>query len=350
MKLLIITSKSKLIHLKEFGERLKEFDIEYKLIEDLKYLKKFSILRKKAKNDFENLLNEYKPNFILLDRHSELGIKIIEKKIPLLVTVRGDIWKELKIAKEKNNSLRYRLALKRKEKIIDQCLKKATIILPLSNYLSSIVKEHFPKNKILTFPISSRNSEYWKREEVEKLRHPCVGLVQGAAIWGKTKEMLILPKILQAYPEITFYWAGDGEYKKQILSKLEQFKNFIPLGNISYPDEVKKYVSDIDIFALISGMDSFGQAILEGSLLKKPVLATNVGGIPEIVIHGKTGFLINEGDYEDWIDKIGLLINDQEKCKEMGEHGRKFVEDNFSWNKTAEKFVNILKEAGFNWN
>ena len=161
---------------------------------------------------------------------------------------------------------------------------------------------------------------------------------------GENKRNAYFAKILQAYPEITFYWAGDGEYKKQILSKLEQFKNFIPLGNISYPDEVKKYVSDIDIFALISGMDSFGQAILEGSLLKKPVLATNVGGIPEIVIHGKTGFLINEGDYEDWIDKIGLLINDQEKCKEMGEHGRKFVEDNFSWKVIVKKFLGDLKK------
>lgn len=347
MKLLLITSKSKFIHLKEFGESLKEFNIEYELIEDLKYLEKFSILRKKTNNDFEKLLDEFKPDYVLLDRLSELGIIIIKRKIPLLVTIRGDLWEEEKLAKERNNSIRFRLALKRKKYIINQCLDNAEIILPLSNYLTKILNEYYPKKKILTFPISSRNPKYWKKERVKKLKHPCVGLVQGAAIWGKTKEMLILPKVLEAHPEVTFYWAGDGEYQKEILSELKQFENFIPLGNISYPDEVKKYVSDIDIFALISGMDSFGQAILEASLLEKPVLATNVGGIPEIIIHGKTGFLIEKGDYKDWIEKIRILINDEKKCKEMGEHGRKFVEENFNWNKTAEKFMYILKEAGF---
>ena len=346
MKLLIITSKPKLSHLEEFGKSLKKFNVEYKLIEDLQYIDKFSILTKHEKmKKFEKLIGEFVPDWVLLDRISELGLKIIEKNIPLLVTIRGDIWEEEKIAKE-GNSLRFRLALIRKRRIIKKCISKAEVILPISDYLSGIVKKQFPKNRIIVFPISSREPNYWKNENGKKLKHPCVGIVQGTAIWGKTKEMLILPKIIEAHTSVNFYWAGDGEFTKLITSKLERYDNFTWLGRLSYPDEVKKFVSEIDVFALVSGMDSFGQVILEASLLKKPVLASNVGGISDIVKHGKTGFLIEKGDVNGWIDKISLLINDQKRCKEMGEQGREFIKNNFSWEKTAEKFINILKEVG----
>ena len=347
MKLLIITSKSKLIHLEELGKNLIKFNVEYKLIEDLDYIDEFSILAKHTKmKKFDRLIDEFVPDCVLLDRISVLGLKIIKKNIPLMVTIRGDIWEEEKIARKRNNSLRFRLALMRKRRLIKECISRAEVILPISNYLSDIIKIQFPNNKIIVFPISSRDPNYWKKEKIENLKHPCVGILQGAAIWGKTKELLILPKILESYPSVNFYWAGDGEFRNKITSKLDKFDNFVWLGELSYPHEVKKFVSEIDIFLLLSGMDSFGQVILESSLLEKPILASNVGGIKEIVKHGQTGFLIEEGDVNDWINKISLLLNDEKKCRELGEKGRDLIENNFSWEKTAEKFMNIIKHQG----
>ena len=82
----------------------------------------------------------------------------------------------------------------------------------------------------------------------------------------------------------------------------------------------------------------------EAQLMKKPVVATNVGGIPEIMKDKVTGFLVEKGDADDWIKKLSLLINDDQKRKTMGEAGRIFVEDNFSWNTIAKKFVEILEK------
>jgi len=84
----------------------------------------------------------------------------------------------------------------------------------------------------------------------------------------------------------------------------------------------------------------------EAQLMKKPVVATNVGGIPEIMKDNETGFLVKKGNSEELIEKLSLLINDKEKRKIMGENGRKFIEENFSWNIIAKEFLKILEENG----
>jgi len=84
----------------------------------------------------------------------------------------------------------------------------------------------------------------------------------------------------------------------------------------------------------------------EAQLMKKPVVATNVGGIPEIMKDNETGFLVKKGNSEELIEKLSLLINDKEKRKIMGENGRKFIEENFSWNTIAKEFLKILEKNG----
>ena len=177
-----------------------------------------------------------------------------------------------------------------------------------------------------------------------KLEHPCVGLLQGAVIWDKAKELLILENVLEKLPNVKFYWVGDGPFRKEIMIKLKKHKNFEWLGPLEYPNKVREYLSEIDIYALISGLDMSPLTLLEAQLMKKPVIATNVGGIPELMLDGKTGFLIEKGDSEELIKKIEEFLNNPEKIEEMGIQGRRFVEDNFSWKVITQKFVNNLEK------
>jgi len=127
--------------------------------------------------------------------------------------------------------------------------------------------------------------------------------------------------------------------------KLKKYKNFEWLGALEYPNKVREYLSEIDIYALISGLDMSPLTLLEAQLMKKPVIATNVGGIPELMIDEKTGFLIEKGNSEELSKKIEYLLNDPKKIEEMGIHGRKFVEDNFSWKIITQKFIDNLKKT-----
>ena len=185
----------------------------------------------------------------------------------------------------------------------------------------------------------------WYPVEGMKLEQPCVGLLQGAWIWGKTQEILTMKNVIESLPEVTFYWAGDGPYRQKITDVLDKYKNFKWLGPLSYPDQVRQYLASLDVYALPSGIDMSPLTLQEAQLMKKPVIATNAGGIPELMKDGETGFLVEKGDHKTWIEKITLLLNDKEISQKFGESGRRFVEEEFTWEKMAENFVEIMKKC-----
>ena len=77
--------------------------------------------------------------------------------------------------------------------------------------------------------------------------------------------------------------------------------------------------------------------------MEKPVIATNVGGINELMENGKTGFLIEKNNSKDLEEKI-LLILKEITSQKMGSEGKKFVIKNFDWEIVAKKFKNILEQ------
>lgn len=176
-----------------------------------------------------------------------------------------------------------------------------------------------------------------------KLDHPCVGLLQGAWIWGKTQEILTLKDTIEAMPNVTFCWGGDGPYRRKITDVLGKYKNFKWLGSLEYPDQVRQYLAALDVYALPSGIDMSPLTLQEAQLMKKPVIATNSGGIPELMRNNETGFLVEKGDHQAWKDKITTLIEDKKLAERFGNNGRKFIEENFSWDTMAKNFVDILE-------
>ena len=91
-------------------------------------------------------------------------------------------------------------------------------------------------------------------------------------------------------------------------------------------------------------MESLPTIIKEAFLLKVPVVATNVGGIPELMKNNETGFLIEKSDHQTLIEKLELILNDSQKANSLGKAGRKFVSSNFDWKIIAKNFVSIANE------
>ena len=352
MKILIGGASSKFFHLKEFADALTKFDVEYKLVNDTEISDGYPS-RKISKwfnnsNKFKKLINNFKPDIIFIDRQRHFGLDAIESNIPVLMHLRGDFWKEIQWAKETQyKSFPKSFAIKKWEQIGEKSFEGSNIILPICKYLEKITKKKFPGKPTYVLQ-SGIDSSRWYHEKGLQLKHPCVGLLQGSVIWGKAQEMLTLEKVLKKFPNITFYWAGDGPYAKKILSVLEKYPNFKWLGNLDYPDKVRQFLTEIDIYALISGMDMSPLTLQEAQLMKKPIIATNVGGIPELIKEGETGFLVEKGSHKQIIEKISFLLENPEIAGKMGIAGKKFIEENFSWEKIAEEFKNIVDELELN--
>ncbi|MBS1653011.1 MAG: N-acetyl-alpha-D-glucosaminyl L-malate synthase BshA [Bacteroidetes bacterium] len=125
---------------------------------------------------------------------------------------------------------------------------------------------------------------------------------------------------------------GDGPERAAIdllCRKLQTCSDIINLGKINDPKEV---LSIADLFVLPSETESFGLSALEAMAMKVPVISTDTGGLPEVNIHGKTGFLSKVGDINDMaVNALKLLKNNKllNSFKENAfEHAKKFDIDN----------------------
>lgn len=345
LRLLIGGSSSKFFHLKEFGDALTKFGVEYKLVHDVEIYDGFPSRKIRNwipnKSRFNKLISEFKPDVIFIDRHAHFGVAALKTKIPLLVHLRGDYWSEIKWAKETlYKSPLKQIVISLKDKLAQKCFDGSAAILPICDYLKKIVKMRYPQKPVEVL-YQGINESHWYHTDNLKLKHPCVGLLQGSVIWGKTKEMLTLAEVIKDMPDVNFYWVGDGPYRGEVLPALTKYENFKWLGSFQYPDKVRDFLSEIDVYALATGIDMSPLTLLEAQLMRKPVLATNVGGVPELMRNEETGFLIDKGDSRGWKEKIEFLLNNEQQSRQFGDNGRKFVEGNFSWQKIAKDFLNI---------
>ena len=314
MRLLIGGSSSKFFHLKDFADELENIGIECKLVHD---------------TDFA-------------DRH--FGLEALNSEIPLFVHLRGNYWEEMKMARKTlYSSPPKKLAINKWDDIASQVFQGSKIILPICKHLENVVKNHYPE-KPTSVLYQGITPENWFQTDGMKLKHPCVGLLQGAVIFEKTKELLTLTKVLEKMPDVTFYWVGDGPYRYDVLPILEKFDNFKWLGALEYPDKVRDFLAEIDVYALLSGIDMSPLTLLEAQLMEKPVIATNVGGIPELMKNNETGFLIEKSDHQTLIEKLELILNDFPKANSLGKAGKEFVSSNFDWKIIAKNFVSIANE------
>ncbi len=110
---------------------------------------------------------------------------------------------------------------------------------------------------------------------------------------------------------------GDGPERPQIdklCRELDTCNDIISVGKIANPKEI---LAVADVFILPSETESFGLSALEAMAMKIPVISTNTGGIPELNIHGKTGYMSKVGDYEDMAKNTIHLLSNEETYKKF---------------------------------
>lgn len=136
---------------------------------------------------------------------------------------------------------------------------------------------------------------------------------------------------------------GDGELAEWLLSEIDNRKlgskvEFI--GAVSR-DKIVDYFHKAKALVLPSRADAMPLVVLESLSCSVPVIATNVGGIPELVKHRYTGFIYEVDDLIGFENAIRIIENDTKFALELGANGRKFVENTFSWEVISTLFENI---------
>jgi glycosyltransferase involved in cell wall biosynthesis len=109
-------------------------------------------------------------------------------------------------------------------------------------------------------------------------------------------------------------------------------------------EDVGSVLSISDVCVLSSSSEGFSNAILEYMAAGKPVVATDVGGAREAIVHGETGYLVPRGDHDRMAEHIISLLLDQENARSMGESGRRRVSEKFSTVKQLQNVEGLYTE------
>ncbi len=133
--------------------------------------------------------------------------------------------------------------------------------------------------------------------------------------------------------------AGDGMLKKQLAEKIQMLNSNIEL--LGFVQDVNTLLRDSDLFILPSSFESFPLSILEAMGHSLPIIATNTGGISEMVVDGENGFILNYGS-ENLYKSMKSLIKNRKLLKEMSRKSYNRM-DKFSIEKCVDKIELLLK-------
>ena len=153
-----------------------------------------------------------------------------------------------------------------------------------------------------------------------------------------------IPDICEKKNQVIYIGRDSYEKGIDLLKNIEDKIN----GNVVYCtdlpwDETMKNLKESTILVVPSRMESIPQVIKEAFFLKIPVIATNVGGIPELVEDQKTGILVPPEDPDSLSQQISYLLKNPLKQEEISKNAFEFIINNYTWDSLLPKYVNFYK-------
>ena len=188
---------------------------------------------------------------------------------------------------------------------------------------------------VLTTDSKAVQSEYKKKlgKDFEYLPAPL----------DKTKFEKI-PNVERNPKQIAYVGRDSFEKGADILRKIESQINGTVKFCTDLPwDETMKILKASQMLVVPSRTESIPQVIKEAFYLKVPVIATNVGGNPELVVHQETGILVPPEDPEKLTIAINNLLDNEESRRNFADNAFEFINKNFSWDVLLEKYTNLYE-------
>jgi glycosyltransferase involved in cell wall biosynthesis len=312
----------------------------------------------------------------LKEVNEEIGLDIIHANLPLvpsfaipkgsgraLVCAVHSTWKGEAIVTKRDNPknlnanekmmLRFNFMLRSYEK---KLMNRSDALIAVSKYTVDELTELYGINEekihviyngvdIDKFKPRTNKSEL-KREFSLDEKQKTV-LFVGRLYHRKGLEILLhsVPPVLEEFGDVKFAISGTGFKEKEenlrmLAKELDIEEHVTFLGYV--PDEKLPFLyAASDVFVLPAIYENFPFAILEAQATGLPVISTKVGGIPEFLVDNENGFLIDPGEPTQLTQKLLTLLQDPKLAKEMGERGRKLIEEKLSWRLITKQVIEL---------
>lgn len=187
-----------------------------------------------------------------------------------------------------------------------------------------------------------------KKEFNIKQKEKVVGLV-GRLDWIKGHRYLVLAakEVIKKMPETKFLIVGEGKIRNELEALIQEQKLDKYFFLTGFQKDIPGIMNILDVLVLPSlewGHESFGLVLIEAMSAGKPVIASDILGLPEVVVDGKNGFLVPQKDHHALAQKILLLLGNAQLSREMGQFAKNYVEEKFNSSKIVREIENLYRE------
>ncbi len=225
--------------------------------------------------------------------------------------------------------------------------KRANVIQTISNFLAGMARDfgatapiHVIQNGVDTGLFAREYSV----DEIENLKQT-VGKILGDR-WLVTTSRLVVKNgvdtVIRALPllpeNVSLLVLGEGELEgelKNLAFNLEVEKRVVFLGFISHED-MPKYLKVADVFVRPSRSEGLGNSFIEAMAAGLPVIATNVGGIPDFLTHGETGLFCEVDNHVSLASSVMTLLEDADLRSKVITKGRELAISEYNWENIAK--------------
>ena len=261
--------------------------------------------------------------------------------LPSIVSVRGnDLEKDIFSCKEFS--------------FIEWTLKKCNVITCVSAQLAEIASLFTCKDKIKVIH-NSVDSEFFRKlprdKKMENLfvpEAPVIGFIGEGKIKKGIFMLLKAFEIILDKTDVHLLMIGNirkemGDLIKFFKEKNKKLERFLHVFPPVLPENMIKFYNLMDLLVIPSLRDGMPNVLLEAMACEVPVVATNAGAMPEVIIDGETGLMVNPGDFKNLSAEILRLIDREDLRLKFGRAGRERVKKEFHSLRELEKNMEIYK-------
>ena len=159
----------------------------------------------------------------------------------------------------------------------------------------------------------------------------------------------IIPAIIEKFPEVQFVWVGDGERRTYLEDLLRSHRVESRVKFLGYRDDIPNLLTAADLFVFPSYQEGMPFAILEVMIYGLPIVASDTGGIPEMIVDGQHGLLFKTGDRQDFLNKLDWALTNNTMMVQMANAASKRVAK-FSATQMQQNTLEVLQNLNMNKN
>lgn len=148
---------------------------------------------------------------------------------------------------------------------------------------------------------------------------------------------IVAPK----YPNVKILLVGSGDHEERFRKQVAEQGLNDQVIFTGYREDIPELIGISDIVVRPSDMEGFPINMLEAMLMRKPVIATRIAGVPEMITHGENGFMMEPGDIEKLAEYILMILLDEKLGKQMGARGEQIVLEKFTLQSLITKVENL---------